>query len=115
MIGPFVDFQDNPILMPGSGFDSKASYNPVVMKEDEDYCMLYRAESLDDGLSGKIGLAKSRDGVGFVRWPPLVYHYAPTQRHRGAPPGPRHDRSRGGFDDALLPHARPRDPLSAGQ
>jgi len=72
MIGPFLDFNENPILMPGSGFDSKAVYNPAVVREGDDYFMLYRAESLEDKLTGKIGLARSKDGINFVRHPEPV-------------------------------------------
>ena len=72
MIGPFLDFNENPILMPGSGFDSKGAFNPAVIKEGNDYFMLYRAESLEDKLTGKIGLARSKDGFNFVRHPEPV-------------------------------------------
>lgn len=67
MIGPFVDFKDNPILMPNSDFDSKAAFNPAVIKEGENYFMLYRAQGKDDGFTGKIGLAKSKNGFNFVK------------------------------------------------
>jgi predicted GH43/DUF377 family glycosyl hydrolase len=69
---PFLDFEENPVLMPGSGFDSKAAFNPAVVKEGDDYLMLYRAESLDDGLTGRIGLARSQDGINFARHPEPV-------------------------------------------
>ena len=72
MIGPFLDFKENPILMPGLGFDSKGAFNPAVIKEGNDYFMLYRAESLEDKLTGKIGLARSKDGINFVRHPEPV-------------------------------------------
>ncbi len=72
MIGPFLDFKQNPVLMPSSSFDSKGAFNPAVLKEGNDYFMLYRAESLEDGLTGRIGLARSQDGVNFVRHPEPV-------------------------------------------
>ncbi len=73
MIGPFVDFEENPVLMPGSGLDSRGAFNPAVLKEGNDYFMFYRAESLEDGLTGRIGLARSQDGINFVRHPePII-------------------------------------------
>jgi len=72
MIGPFLDFKENPVLMPGSGFDSRGAFNPAVLKEGNDYFMLYRAESLEDGLTGRLGLARSQDGFSFVRHPEPV-------------------------------------------
>jgi len=72
MIGPFLDVQENPVLMPGSGFDSKGAFNPAVLKEGDNYFMVYRAESLEDGLTGRLGLARGQDGVNFVRHPEPV-------------------------------------------
>ena len=72
MIGPFRDYNKNPILKPDSGFDSKGVFNPAVIKEGDNYFMLYRAESLDDSLTGKIGLARSQDGINFVKRPGAV-------------------------------------------
>lgn len=72
MIGPFLDFKKNPVLMPGSGFDSKGAFNPAVIREGDNYLMLYRAESLEDSLTGRIGLARSRDGFRFVKHPEPV-------------------------------------------
>jgi predicted GH43/DUF377 family glycosyl hydrolase len=68
MIGPFRDFNENPILLPGLGFDSKGAFNPVVVKEGSEYFMLYRGWSLEDGLTGRIGLARSRDGFNFTKY-----------------------------------------------
>ena len=72
MIGPFRDYNKNPILKPDSGFDSRGAFNPAVIKERDNYFMLYRAESLDDSLTGKIGLARSQDGINFVKHPGAV-------------------------------------------
>jgi len=72
MIGPFLDFNENPILTPGSGFDSKAAFNPAVIKEGTVYFMLYRAESLESESTGSIGLARSQDGINFIRHPEPV-------------------------------------------
>ena len=68
MIGPFLDFNENPILMPGSGFDSKAVYNPAVIVDGAEFHMLYRAES-GDPCTGRIGYARSKDGIHFTRHP----------------------------------------------
>lgn len=72
MIGPFRDYNKNPILKPDSGFDSRGAFNPAVIKEGDNYFMLYRAESPDDSLTGKIGLARSQDGINFVKYPEAV-------------------------------------------
>jgi len=72
MIGPFLDLQENPVLIPGSGFDSKGAFNPAVLKEGDNYFMVYRAESLEEDLTGRLGLARSQDGINFVRHPEPV-------------------------------------------
>jgi len=71
MIGPFVDYEVNPILLPGQGFDSKQVFNPTVIVEGNTFYMLYRGEA-GDGVSGRIGLAISSDGVNFTRHPDPV-------------------------------------------
>lgn len=69
MIGPFVDFEKNPILGPGRGFCSKGVYNPAVVKDKDTYFMLFRAEGLGNSLTGRIGLARSEDGFNFTPHP----------------------------------------------
>lgn len=69
MVGPFVDFERNPVLKPGKGFYSKAVYNPAVIKEGNTFFMLFRAESLENKLTGRIGLAESKDGFIFKIYP----------------------------------------------
>lgn len=64
-IGPFTDYEKNPILAPTEGFQSKRLYNPAVIEDEGIFYMLYRAET-DDGLTGRIGLAKSHDGFHFT-------------------------------------------------
>jgi len=64
-IGPFRDYEGNPILGPTEGFQSKRLYNPSVLKEGERFIMFYRAET-DDGLTGRIGLAEGEDGFHFT-------------------------------------------------
>lgn len=71
MIRPFVDSEENPILSPGLGFEAKAVYNPAVMVVNDRFFMLYRAEA-GDGLTGRIGLAESEDGIHFTRHPEPV-------------------------------------------
>jgi len=34
MVGPFVDYEGNPVLAPGSDFEAKAVYNPAVIVVD---------------------------------------------------------------------------------
>ena len=46
IIGPFIDFEKNPIFGSGSGFYFKGVYNPAVVKDKGSYFMLFRAESL---------------------------------------------------------------------
>lgn len=66
MIGPFVDHQNNPILAATTGLQSKAVFNPTVIVDKGKFNMLYRAQSLDDELTGRIMLAKSADGFRFT-------------------------------------------------
>ncbi len=65
LIGPFKDYEENPILGPTDGFQSERLYNPSVMKEGERFFMFYRAEA-GDGVTGRIGLAESEDGFSFT-------------------------------------------------
>jgi predicted GH43/DUF377 family glycosyl hydrolase len=71
IIGPFIDYLNNPILSPGKGFTSKGIYNPTVIKEGEIFFMLFRAEA-EDGITGRIGLAHSNDGIRFTLHPEPV-------------------------------------------
>lgn len=79
MVGPFADYEGNPVLTPGSDFEAKAVYNPAVivvdgvpsMNSGHRFWMLYRAEA-GDGCSGRIGLAWSEDGLHFTRHPQPV-------------------------------------------
>ncbi len=64
-VGPFTDYEGNPILRPAEGFQSKRLYNPTVLKEGRTIYMLYRAET-EDGLTGRIGLAEGQDGFRFT-------------------------------------------------
>jgi len=72
-IGPFVKYEGNPILLPQKvGFESKAVFNPTVIKDGKTFYMLYRAEDWRgkgwwNGTSS-IGLAYSTDGIHFERY-----------------------------------------------
>jgi len=67
-LGLFEDYPGNPILTPLKGFQSRAVYNPTVIKEEGRFWMLYRAET-EDGLTGRIGIAQSSDGFHFIPHP----------------------------------------------
>jgi predicted GH43/DUF377 family glycosyl hydrolase len=71
IIGPFVDYPNNPILSAGKGFTSKGIYNPTVIKEGKNFFMLFRAEG-EDGVTGKIGFARSYNGIQFKLHPEPV-------------------------------------------
>ncbi len=71
IIGPFVDYVNNPILSQGKDFTSKGIYNPTVIKEGRNFFMLFRAEA-EDELTGRIGLAESSDGIQFSLYPEPV-------------------------------------------
>jgi len=89
MIGPFKDYEGNPILEPsGAGFDAERVYNPAVIVVDGVFWMFYRAEA-GDGCTGRIGLAKSQDGLHFTR------HHEPIIV-------PEHDYEAGGCEDPRI-------------
>ena len=70
-VGPFKDYPGNPLLAPSEGFQSRAVFNPTVIKEGSRFRMLYRAET-EDGLTGRIGIAQSSDGFYFTPHPEPV-------------------------------------------
>ena len=60
--------ETNPILKPeGTGFESKAVYNPTVIVDDSTINMIYRAEGKESG-TGVLALAYSKDGKNFERY-----------------------------------------------
>ncbi len=62
-----------PVLSPSKeGFDSKNTYNPAVLWHRGKFVMLYRAESKEEAITGRIGLALSEDGINFVKHPEPV-------------------------------------------
>ncbi len=65
LLDRFIDYEGNPILSPTEGFQSKRLYNPSVVRDGERFVMVYRAEA-DDGLTGRIGLAESDDGIHYT-------------------------------------------------
>jgi predicted GH43/DUF377 family glycosyl hydrolase len=72
-----------PVLTPSKkGFDSKNTYNPAVIIRRGTFVMLYRAEAKGEEITGRIGLALSRDGVNFVKHPEPVLE--PEYRWEGA-------------------------------
>ncbi len=73
MLRLFEDYKGNPILEPtGKGFEAERVYNPAVIVMDDAFWMFYRAEA-GDRCTGRIGLAKSQDGIHFTRHPePII-------------------------------------------
>ncbi|MBO8167024.1 MAG: glycosidase [Kosmotoga sp.] len=63
---------DYPVLLPeGIGFQSKATFNPAAIRVDDEIYLFYRAEDWTGHNSwngtSSIGLAKSEDGLNFVK------------------------------------------------
>ncbi|MEW6481966.1 MAG: family 43 glycosylhydrolase [bacterium] len=65
-VGPFVDYPNNPILSPQAGL--KRIYNPTVIRDNGIFYMLLRGEG-NDGLTGKIYLAKGNSPTSFKLFP----------------------------------------------
>ena len=62
----FVKYEKNPIFGPvGNDFESHGAYNPCVIMVEDTVCMFYRAQ--DGKGQSSIGLAKSSDGINFIR------------------------------------------------
>lgn len=72
-----------PILSPrGTGFEARGVFNPTVVKQDDRYVMLYRAQDAK-GIS-RLGYAVSTDGVTFTRDPePVLSPEAEYERGGG--------------------------------
>jgi predicted GH43/DUF377 family glycosyl hydrolase len=66
---PFGEWKragEKPVLAPqGAGFESAGVFNPAVIKQGNDYVMLYRAQ--DANGTSRLGYATSTDGVHFTR------------------------------------------------
>src|SRR5690348_14019180 len=58
---------ETPIISPqGAGWESAGTFNPAVVKTDENkFVMLYRAQ--DAAGTSRIGYAESADGIHFTR------------------------------------------------
>jgi len=71
----FKDYQKNPIILPKKDSEAKGAYNPAVIIEDEIFYLFYRSVGLN-GLTGRIYLAKSSNGVNFTKsLKPVIYPY----------------------------------------
>ncbi len=70
-IGPFARVEENPLLVPTSGWEALHTYNPAVLIVDGRFAMLYRAQDIPHEQGGKdqIGLAWSDDGIHWERYP----------------------------------------------
>lgn len=87
-IGPFKKYHGGPILLPqGTGFETKAVFNPTAIVVNDTIFMFYRAEDWRgqrrwNGTS-TIGMAYSTDGIHFTRHPKPVI----TPEHDYETPG----------------------------
>lgn len=76
--GPFVKYEENPILTPrGNSWEAKDVFNPAAWSDGEKIYMLYRGED-STGIgewngTSRIGLATSTDGINFEREAESVY------------------------------------------
>lgn len=65
-VGTFVKYEGNPILQPqGTGFEQKAVFNPAAIVQNDTIYLFYRAQDING--TSRIGLAKSTDGINFIR------------------------------------------------
>src|SRR5690625_8041395 len=65
-LGPFVPFEDNPILRPkGDSWESANLYNPAALVIDDQVVLLYRAHAED--IVSHIGIAFSQLGRASCR------------------------------------------------
>lgn len=76
-LGPFEKYSSNPIMGPqGTTWEAKDLFNPTAIVHEGKVYLFYRAEDYSgegqwNGTS-RVGLATSRDGCHFERWPELV-------------------------------------------
>lgn len=82
-IGVMNRVSNGPILSPrGSGFESAGVFNPAVIKDNNEFVMLYRAQ--DGKGTSRIGYATSIDGIHFTRSPePVLVPEAPYEKGGG--------------------------------
>jgi predicted GH43/DUF377 family glycosyl hydrolase len=73
---PFSDWKRisvEPIVHPqGDGFQSAGTFNLAVVKKDNNFVMLYRAQDLNG--TSRLGYATSNDGIHFIRSANPVMH-----------------------------------------
>ena len=81
--GAWKRASETPIVSPqGDGFESAGTFNPAVVKEGEQFVMLYRAQ--DRKGTSSLGYATSRDGIHFVRnAAPVMTAEAPYEKGGG--------------------------------
>lgn len=72
-----------PIVSPwGNGFESAGTFNPAVVKREDEFVMLYRAQ--DHRGTSTLGYATSQDGIHFAtRSRPVFGPEAPYERGGG--------------------------------
>jgi predicted GH43/DUF377 family glycosyl hydrolase len=70
--GAWTRLSNEPIISPaGDGFESAGTFNPSVVKYNDEFVMLYRAQ--DQQGTSRLGFASSKDGVHFVQRPEPVF------------------------------------------
>jgi len=87
-----------PVLLPqGTGFESKAVFNPGVVKKDGTVYMLYRAVGEFDTYTSRFGLATSKDNRIFTRISEAAVYTSHNGYARGGVEDPRIVWINGGF------------------
>src|SRR6266852_8374841 len=64
--GPWRRVSESPVLSPqGATWESAGTFNPAVVRHDDKFVMLYRAQ--DAAGTSRLGYAESSDGIHFSR------------------------------------------------
>jgi predicted GH43/DUF377 family glycosyl hydrolase len=88
---PFSDWKRisaEPIVQPqGDGFQSAGTFNPAVVKKDDKFVMLYRAQ--DSNGTSRLGYATSTDGIHFSQWAKPVMEPTTEYERDGGVEDPR--------------------------
>ena len=90
-------FEGNPIItpMPGSSWQSLATYNPTAFVDGEEIHILYRAQG--DSWESTLGWARSSDGLHIdYRHPEPIYHRRHAEEGAGEAPSEMDFRRFGG-------------------